>query len=96
MVWCSEAFLGSETSLFCLFVFKFFVLIIILDTYSQALTEQWIDFASLEVDAHIIRWFYPRKGFGVFLPPVSLLDPCASFSNSQTFFCCCDFFLSDV
>lgn len=32
--------------------------------------EQWIDFASLEIDAHILRWFVPRVGFAVYLPPV--------------------------
>ncbi|GMJ12609.1 hypothetical protein like AT1G09640 [Hibiscus trionum] len=31
--------------------------------------EQWIDFASMEIDANIAKWFYPRKGFGVYLPP---------------------------
>ncbi|XWS40410.1 hypothetical protein CRYUN_Cryun18bG0138700 [Craigia yunnanensis] len=30
--------------------------------------EQWIDFASMEIDANIARWFYPRK-FGGYLPP---------------------------
>ncbi|KAJ8769858.1 hypothetical protein K2173_008940 [Erythroxylum novogranatense] len=32
-------------------------------------TEQWIDFASLEIDANILRWFIPRIGFAVYLPP---------------------------
>ncbi|XAR49337.1 hypothetical protein NMG60_11032506 [Bertholletia excelsa] len=32
--------------------------------------EQWIDFASLEIDANITRWFYPRAGFVAYLPPV--------------------------
>ncbi|KAA8538752.1 hypothetical protein F0562_028353 [Nyssa sinensis] len=32
--------------------------------------EQWIDFASMEVDANIARWFYPRLGLTVYLPPV--------------------------
>ncbi|XP_021729521.1 elongation factor 1-gamma 2-like [Chenopodium quinoa] len=31
--------------------------------------EQWIDFASFEIDAHISRWLYPRLGFSVYLPP---------------------------
>ncbi|KAJ0026184.1 hypothetical protein Pint_07472 [Pistacia integerrima] len=31
--------------------------------------EQWIDFASLEIDANILRWFIPRIGFAVYLPP---------------------------
>ncbi|PRQ20557.1 putative translation elongation factor EF1B, gamma chain, glutathione S-transferase [Rosa chinensis] len=28
-----------------------------------ALVEQWIDFATLEIDANILRWFIPRIGF---------------------------------
>ncbi|XP_041008259.1 elongation factor 1-gamma-like isoform X2 [Juglans microcarpa x Juglans regia] len=31
--------------------------------------EQWIDFASLEIDANILHWFIPRIGFAVYLPP---------------------------
>ncbi|KAF5191907.1 Elongation factor 1-gamma [Thalictrum thalictroides] len=31
--------------------------------------EQWIDFASLEVDTYISRWFYPRVGYTIYLPP---------------------------
>jgi len=31
--------------------------------------EQWIDFSTLEIDINITRWFYPRLGFGVYLPP---------------------------
>ncbi|XP_022762735.1 elongation factor 1-gamma 2-like [Durio zibethinus] len=31
--------------------------------------EQWIDFASMEIDANIGKWFYPRRGFGNYLPP---------------------------
>ncbi|KAJ4717534.1 Elongation factor 1-gamma [Melia azedarach] len=31
--------------------------------------EQWIDFASMEVDANISKWVYPRLGYAVFLPP---------------------------
>ncbi|XP_057523011.1 elongation factor 1-gamma 2-like [Amaranthus tricolor] len=31
--------------------------------------EQWIDFASLEIDVHIGRWLYPRLGYGLYLPP---------------------------
>ncbi|KAJ6291621.1 hypothetical protein OIU76_023661 [Salix suchowensis] len=31
--------------------------------------EQWIDFATLEIDANILRWFIPRIGFAVYLPP---------------------------
>ncbi|KMT19415.1 hypothetical protein BVRB_1g012630 [Beta vulgaris subsp. vulgaris] len=38
-------------------------------TYEYALIEQWIDFASLEIDAHIARWLYPRLGYFVHLPP---------------------------
>ncbi|CAM8923154.1 hypothetical protein QQ045_022090 [Rhodiola kirilowii] len=32
--------------------------------------EQWIDFASLEIDVNILRWFVPRMGFAPYLPPV--------------------------
>ncbi|KAI8017762.1 hypothetical protein LOK49_LG04G00630 [Camellia lanceoleosa] len=31
--------------------------------------EQWIDFASLEIDANILNWFRPRTGRAVYLPP---------------------------
>uniref|UniRef100_A0A0D6QV55 Uncharacterized protein n=1 Tax=Araucaria cunninghamii TaxID=56994 RepID=A0A0D6QV55_ARACU len=31
--------------------------------------EQWIDFSSSEIDINILRWYYPRVGFGVYLPP---------------------------
>ncbi|XP_024024550.1 elongation factor 1-gamma [Morus notabilis] len=31
--------------------------------------EQWIDFATLEIDTNILRWFIPRIGFSVYLPP---------------------------
>ncbi|KAF3783812.1 Elongation factor 1-gamma [Nymphaea thermarum] len=31
--------------------------------------EQWIDFASLEIDANIMLWLRPRMGFAVYLPP---------------------------
>lgn len=31
--------------------------------------EQWIDFATLEIDANILRWFIPRIGFAMYLPP---------------------------
>ncbi|CAM8931465.1 unnamed protein product [Rhodiola kirilowii] len=31
--------------------------------------EQWIDFASLEIDTNIGSWFYPRLGYGPYLPP---------------------------
>ncbi|KAH7834965.1 hypothetical protein Vadar_021459 [Vaccinium darrowii] len=37
--------------------------------YETAQIEQWIDFASLEIDASILRWFIPRAGFAVYLPP---------------------------
>ena len=30
--------------------------------------EQWIDFSSLEIDINIMRWYYPRIGFGVYHP----------------------------
>ncbi|XP_043703211.1 elongation factor 1-gamma 2-like [Telopea speciosissima] len=35
-----------------------------------ALIEQWIDFATTEIDPNIGRWFYPRLGFVPYLPPV--------------------------
>ncbi|KAL6179183.1 hypothetical protein ACLB2K_050699 [Fragaria x ananassa] len=35
----------------------------------HALVDQWIDFAALEIDANILRWFIPRIGFAVYLPP---------------------------
>ncbi|KAM0977463.1 hypothetical protein ACFX13_020567 [Malus domestica] len=31
--------------------------------------EQWIDFGSMEIDANISKWYYPRLGYGVYLPP---------------------------
>ncbi|CAB4297996.1 unnamed protein product [Prunus armeniaca] len=31
--------------------------------------EQWIDFATLEIDSNILRWLIPRIGFAVYLPP---------------------------
>lgn len=38
--------------------------------FLQAHVEQWIDFATLEIDTNILRWFIPRIGFAVYLPPV--------------------------
>ncbi|PIA44196.1 hypothetical protein AQUCO_01700069v1 [Aquilegia coerulea] len=32
--------------------------------------EQWIDFASFEIDANVLRWFIPRIGFSVYLSPI--------------------------
>jgi len=32
--------------------------------------EQWIDFSSLEIDSNVMRWYFPRIGSGVYLPPV--------------------------
>ncbi|KAG2317056.1 hypothetical protein Bca4012_067951 [Brassica carinata] len=31
--------------------------------------EQWIDFASLEIDANMLRWFAPRMGYAPFSAP---------------------------
>ncbi|XP_052194297.1 elongation factor 1-gamma [Diospyros lotus] len=31
--------------------------------------EQWIDFASLEIDANLLIWFRPRFGYASYLPP---------------------------
>ncbi|KAK2450629.1 hypothetical protein P8452_14178 [Trifolium repens] len=35
----------------------------------QAHVEQWIDFSSLEIDANITKVYYPRLGYGTYLPP---------------------------
>ncbi|KAH9619367.1 hypothetical protein KSS87_011668 [Heliosperma pusillum] len=35
----------------------------------SAHVEQWIDFASMEIDANIARWFYPRAGYMPYLAP---------------------------
>ncbi|PIA45887.1 hypothetical protein AQUCO_01600261v1 [Aquilegia coerulea] len=32
--------------------------------------EQWIDFASLEIDNNMLCWFYPRAGYAVYLPAI--------------------------
>ncbi|XWS67457.1 hypothetical protein CRYUN_Cryun04dG0008100 [Craigia yunnanensis] len=37
--------------------------------YECALIDQWIDFASLEIDANMISWFRPRMGRTMYLPP---------------------------
>ncbi|GAB4839510.1 hypothetical protein Ancab_029036 [Ancistrocladus abbreviatus] len=37
--------------------------------YGSSLIEYWIDFSSIEIDANITRWYYPRLGYGVYLPP---------------------------
>ncbi|XP_076958043.1 putative elongation factor 1-gamma 1 isoform X1 [Bidens hawaiensis] len=31
--------------------------------------EQWIDFSSFEIDAHVRGWLYPRMGFGAYIKP---------------------------
>lgn len=31
--------------------------------------EQWIDFASMEIDANILKWVMPRMGYVQYLPP---------------------------
>ncbi|KAH6763829.1 Translation elongation factor EF1B [Perilla frutescens var. hirtella] len=31
--------------------------------------EQWIDFSTNEIDAHVLNWFLPRLGLRVYLPP---------------------------
>ncbi|XP_047310948.1 elongation factor 1-gamma-like [Impatiens glandulifera] len=31
--------------------------------------DQWVDFATLEIDAHLGTWFRPRMGYGAYLPP---------------------------
>ncbi|CAL5199670.1 unnamed protein product [Lathyrus oleraceus] len=35
--------------------------------YAQV--EQWIDFSSFEIDSNIQKWYYPRVGYGTYLPP---------------------------
>ncbi|XP_072956861.1 elongation factor 1-gamma 2-like [Typha angustifolia] len=35
-----------------------------------ALIEQWIDFSSMEIDANIGRWLYPRLGYVPYIPAV--------------------------
>ncbi|CAN6451128.1 unnamed protein product [Victoria cruziana] len=35
----------------------------------QGHVDQWIDFASLEVDANLMLWLRPRMGYAVYLPP---------------------------
>nr|POF19825.1 elongation factor 1-gamma [Quercus suber] len=39
------------------------------EPFWKALIEQWIDFASLEIDAHLLSWYRPRMGCAVYLPP---------------------------
>ena len=39
----------------------------------QGQIEQWIDFSTNEIDAHIAAWHYPRLGIRPHLPPVMLL-----------------------
>uniref|UniRef100_A0A7N0SYA6 Elongation factor 1-gamma n=1 Tax=Kalanchoe fedtschenkoi TaxID=63787 RepID=A0A7N0SYA6_KALFE len=36
----------------------------------QGRIEQWIDFASLEIDDHLLCWFIPRMRVALHLPPV--------------------------
>lgn len=31
--------------------------------WGQSLVDQWIDFASLEIDANVGRWLYPKFGY---------------------------------
>jgi elongation factor 1-gamma len=33
-----------------------------------ARVEQWIDFATTEIDSNIARWLYPRLGYGPYIP----------------------------
>lgn len=41
----------------------------------QGHIEQWIDFATLEVDMNILRWYVPRAGWVPYLAPVSMIFP---------------------
>eukprot|EP00252_Welwitschia_mirabilis_P026350 TRINITY_DN863_c0_g1_i1.p1 TRINITY_DN863_c0_g1~~TRINITY_DN863_c0_g1_i1.p1 ORF type:complete len:423 (+),score=63.65 TRINITY_DN863_c0_g1_i1:201-1469(+) len=38
-------------------------------TIDYGRVEQWIDFSTTEIDINIVRWYYPRIGYGVYLPP---------------------------
>lgn len=44
----------------------------------QGHIEQWMDFATLEIDSNILTWFRPRMGRAAYLPPVSNI--CGHFS----------------
>lgn len=48
-------------------VFHFFYVVL---PGLQGHVDQWIDFASLEVDANLMLWLRPRMGYAVYLPPV--------------------------
>ncbi|CAI9786703.1 unnamed protein product [Fraxinus pennsylvanica] len=37
--------------------------------YDYGCIEQWIDFATTEIDVNIGRWYLPRIGFAQYLPP---------------------------
>lgn len=52
--------------------FRWYTKIITLRCYFTltALVEQWIDFASLEIDANMLWWLKQRTGYAVYLPLV--------------------------
>lgn len=58
-------------SLLLLLLLLIILILIIIYLIFQGHTEQWIDFASMEIDANISGWVYPRMGYRVYLPPVS-------------------------
>ncbi|KAJ0983209.1 hypothetical protein J5N97_011464 [Dioscorea zingiberensis] len=50
--------------------------------------EQWIDFATTEIDLNISRWFYPRAGYSPYIPQaeeaaISLLKRALGALNSH-------------
>ncbi|KAJ0983206.1 hypothetical protein J5N97_011461 [Dioscorea zingiberensis] len=54
----------------------------------QAHIEQWIDFATTEIDLNISRWFYPRAGYSPYIPQaeeaaISLLKSALGALNSH-------------
>jgi len=59
--------------LLLVYVFMFFFLYFAILTF-QAQIEQWIDFASLEINVNIFVWYSPRVGRAPYLPPVSCLQ----------------------
>ncbi|XWS55333.1 hypothetical protein CRYUN_Cryun10bG0165800 [Craigia yunnanensis] len=56
----SNAMLSADSISYIFFLLMF--------VYLSGHIKQWIDFASMEIDANIAKWFYPRR-FGGYLPP---------------------------
>lgn len=59
-------------------IFSYQLSCLLLLVVFQGHIEQWIEFASLEVDSNILTWFRPRMGRAAYLPPVSNI--CGHFS----------------